>query len=163
TLLLIMLKPAFSSPLNQLNPTQQQQTINAIINPRLTLTAAAIKSGSTTPTPTTSGTLVRPTTIVSSPSVPTATPTQSLTPSPINATDQVRTVIAVVQQRLTLTALQQVNQTGTAGFLQTVNSVLNQTLGVTPTVTVTPTVPTAVPNAATPDDPTLQAQTLEAL
>src|SRR5215831_14611584 len=78
TLLLIMLKPALSSPLNQLNPTQQQQTINAIINPRLTLTAAAIKSGPTTPTPTTSGTLPRPTTIVNSPSVPTATPTQSL-------------------------------------------------------------------------------------
>src|SRR5260221_874720 len=161
--LLIMLKPALSSPVAQLNPTQQQQTINAIINPRLTLTAAAIKVGTPTAVPPTSIGPTRGNTSVVPTGTPTATPTQSLTPSQVSETDQARTIIAVVQQRLTLTAQQQVYLTKTAGFLQTVNSVLNQTLGVTPTVTLTATVPTAAPNAATPDDPTLQAQTLDAV
>src|SRR5262245_61293417 len=106
--MLIMLKPALNSTLAQLDPTQQQQTINAIINPRLTLTAAPLNIGSPPPSSTSSGSPTRTNTTVSSavpasPVPPTATPTQSLTPSQVGPTDLARTVIAAVQQRLTLT------------------------------------------------------------
>ena len=124
---------AFSTPLPQGNATQQQQTIQAGVNQRLTQTLQAIATQTAAaglqqtinsilnqtltalgPTPTLTGL--------------SATLSATNTAAPIDPTLQQQTISAIINQRLTQTALGMSGQTATAGFQQTINSAVNQTL-----------------------------------
>jgi len=171
----------------QSNPTSQRLTLNAIINPRLTLTArgiaartatagaqqtatgiASIAAGISTFSAHLTETLIALTNTATPTPTPTATlsltasvspmPSVTLTPSmTLNATDEFATIIANVNQLFTATAQAALNATGTAAFRQTVDAVLYATLGITQTPTFTPT-----PVGGAIINPTNQVETLVA-
>ncbi len=149
--------PALGQPnAQQLDPTQQQQTINAIVFPRLTLTAQSIldttvtalnQASMTSDVLQTASALAQTATLTPSASATiTSTPTSTLTPEytpTLDATSQFQTIIAVANGLLTQTPQMETEVAGTANFQGTVNSILVQTLGYTltptPSATRTPT------------------------
>ncbi len=176
-LALIAFFPALGTPAAQGNATEQHQTLDAIINPRLTLTALGIDQQTATivsqvtltaafmetvtltprtDTPTPTPSLTR---TPSNTPTPTNTATETLTPNvtdtPIDPTAQYQTIIANVNQRLTQTSAVKTLVSGTEGFQGTVNSIMAQTLGYA-TSTATPTNPAT----ATPFNATAQYQTI---
>ncbi|MHB8624655.1 MAG: WD40 repeat domain-containing protein [Aggregatilineales bacterium] len=149
---LIAVFPALGQPnAQQLDPTQQQQTINAIVFPRLTLTAQSIlditvtalnQASMTSDVLQTASALAQTATLTPSASATiTSTPTSTLTPEytpTLDATSQFQTIIAVANGLLTQTPQMETEVAGTANFQGTVNSILVQTLGYTLTPTPTP-------------------------
>lgn len=140
------------SPTNTLNPTQIFETIVFEVGQRLTQTAA-VQAGQTATaiyqqtfdailfatlgiTPTLTATLTE-----------TPSPTPLISPTPLNPTDQFKTLIADIDRRLTATAAAR----QTLAFQQTIDAIIAGTLQITPTPTVTPT-PTATPTVT--DTPT---------
>jgi sugar lactone lactonase YvrE len=151
TLVMFMiLTPALGGPVAQGNPTELRQTLNAIIYPRQTQTAAGqVMLTQTVYVQQTVFEAINQTLRAAGPSgVPGGQETiQSISTGtisgPLNATDQYETIVANVNVALTQTA----GLSGTAAYQGTLNSIINQTLGVTPTApTATPTLlmPTAV-------------------
>src|SRR5260221_3998404 len=143
----MILTPAVGGPLAQGNPTQQKQTLNAIIFPRQTQTAAGqMMLTQTVYVQQTVAEAINQTIAAPGPSsVPGTLQSTTTIPNgrPFNATDQYQTIVANVNSRLTETA----GFRGTAALQATINSMINQTLGVTPTAStprVTPTVVDAV-------------------
>jgi WD40 repeat protein len=186
-LILMLLFPVAYRSIAQLNPTQQRQTLNAIINPRLTATArinlartatllsqqlqtqaffltetqAALTATATpshTPTITPSqlptNTLL-PTLTLTATSTPSATPT-------LSETQIFETIVFEVGQSLTQTAVVAAGLTATAGYRETFNAILWATLGITATPTQAPTeTPSPTPLISpTPLNPTDQFKTL---
>ncbi len=150
---LITLLPFSPTSQAQTDPTSQRQTLDAIVNPRRTLTARSVfartatalsrlieNNQATLTAAAASGT----------PLMPTAT--LDLT---IDATDLYQTLIANVNERLTQTAFIQ----STLDFQKTVDSIIAQTLGFTPTYTPTVLItPTLTPTLSEVDSQTtLQA------
>jgi hypothetical protein len=151
---IVLITMSITNSAAQGNQTEARQTIEAIVGPRLTLTAlnvaAQTATGSLIETATenyflTATTFARTTTFTptSSPS-PTQTPT-FYTETPINATDEFQTVMAEVDRRLTQRSDLEFEQTGTAAFQKTVDAILQATLG----FTATPDLRAASPD---PDD-----------
>jgi WD40 repeat protein len=154
-LLALMLASQAQRSTAQLDPTLQRQTLDAIINPRLTATARAINArtataasiqlrtraffatltqAALTATATPSYTpTITPTLLPSD--TPTITPTPSPTPT-LNATQIFETIVFEVGRSLTQTAVVQAGQTATVAYQQTFNAILFATLGITPTPTV---------------------------
>lgn len=164
-LLLIVLPLTFRASYAQADPTSVRQTLDAIINPRLTLTArgAAARTGTAqgigTVTAQATYTYAFQTfqanqtlTVIALTNTLTPTPSPTFTASStaLNPTQMFQTLIADVNQRLTQTIQAQVGGTQTAAFRQTFEYIYFGTLGVTrtpspvPTLTGTPT-PTYTP------------------
>lgn len=142
-LALAMILPAAVRPISpaQIDATQQQQTIDAIRRPRLTLTAVELAARTATGIVHLTATFLA---LTESPTpsntfTPSLTPIV-LTPTPINATDQFQTLMADVSGHITATE----NARSTIGYRQTVDALVAQTLGFTATPIGSPT-PTFVP------------------
>jgi len=170
-----------------IDATFVKQTVNSIINPRLTLTALRgdILTATWFEQATQTRDAVQTATLLAQ--TVTLTPTLTVTPSatqlpsatvlnftntPISATDRFQTIVAEVDRRFTQTKDAQLASTATSGFVNTVNSIILRTLGYTetpsPTVTLTPTPsPTVTPTLSSAPlptfNPTEQQQTLIAI
>jgi WD40 repeat protein len=149
-LLTIMLMPATRGSRAQGNATSQRQTLNAIIGPRLTLTARSGQVQTATGAAAIVGTFNAYQTETSIALTYTATPT--LTESPIDPTDAYQTLIGNVGERLTATAFVETRIAGTVNYENTINAIIIETLGITltPTDTLIP-IATNTPRPYTPN------------
>ncbi len=184
---LLLFFPTAYRSIAQLNPTQQRQTLNAIINPRLTATArvnlartatqlsqqlqtqaffltATQAALTATATPSHTPTIT-PSQLPTNTLLPTLTFTATSTPSTtatLGETQIFETIVFEVGQSLTQTAVVVEGLTATAGYRETFNAILWATLGITPTPTQAPTeTPSPTPLISpTPLNPTDQFKTL---
>jgi WD40 repeat protein len=180
-LLALMLASQAQRSVAQLDPTLQRQTLDAIINPRLTATARAISARTATAASIqlrtraffatlTQAALTATATPSYTPTItptllPSDTPTITPTPTPtatLNATQIFETIVFEVGRSLTQTAIVQTGQTATVAYKQTFDAILFATLGITPTLTPTFTeTPSPTPLISpTPLNPTDQFKTL---
>lgn len=138
--------------LAQHDSTAARQTLNAIVNPRLTLTARERSAFTQTAAYLLSPTFAARTAqaLETQTAVFTHTPT-----APPDATQQFATILANVADRLTQTAALASNSTRTAAFQGTADALFFATLG----ITLTPS-PTALPSALPLPNATDQYATL---
>jgi hypothetical protein len=111
-------------------PTEQRQTIEAIVHPRQTLTAIA-KETFQAPTPTNT-----PGALTLSPLEQTGTSFASTVNAVTDAantqdaaTNQLSTIMAIVNTQFTATSQEATSGSSTVSFNYTVNAIMNQTLG----------------------------------